>query len=180
MRVLLPASLVSLARAVSSGSFLPLAGTGYLAARPDPDEPEDGDELDLLAAEAAAAASLRQLGDAGPQVPARRVVLAADVPEPMSARQPGDPDVGLAELVLIETPVPMSAVASVLIDGESLTATVRAALPVAAEPTRSRDDQVGDPGRRAAWAARDRVEASPLLWFDRSEIGALVDGVEEQ
>ncbi len=158
--MLLPATLASLAAALASGWFEPADGIGYL---PGSGEDDDAEEVELLATEAAAAASLRQLGAAGPEVSARRVVLAADLDDRV---EPDVADVargsdGAPLPVRLAAPVPISAVASVLVDPVSRIALVRAAL-------------AGE--THDAYEAREQVEAGPLLWFDRSEIDVLIQG----
>ena len=194
MRVLVPATLATLARAVRAGSLDVGDGTAFAVTPASWEMHSDGDaeELELLAAEAAAAASLRMLAAAG-AVPPRRVVLSVDVPD-AQVRIPGpdggrpdptaaDPaadgedadgeDVGEPERVQLNGPVPLDAVASVHLDPASMAATVTAALPVAAEPPL----ELGAFPEGPAWQARDDLEASPLLWYDRSEIDALVQEV---
>lgn len=174
MRVLVPATLAMLAHAVATGSLDAVAGAAYAVTPAAREMHADGDteELELLAAEVAAAASLRLLAAAPPTtVPARRVVLSVDVPdEQVAIPAPGAGGDDEPELVHLVGPVPMKALASAHVDAASTAPTVAAALPVAAEPAL----ELGALPEGPAWSARDDVEASPLLWYDRTEIDALV------
>jgi len=172
VRVLVPATLAMLAHAVATGSLDAAAGAAYAVTPAAREMHADGDteELELLAAEVAAAASLRLLAAAPPTtVPARRVVVSVDVPdEQVAIPAPGAG--GEPELVHLVGPVPMKALASAHVDAASTAPTVAAALPVATEPAL----ELGALPEGPAWSARDDVEASPLLWYDRTEIDALV------
>ena len=174
MRVLVPATLAMLAHAVATGSLDAVAGAAYAVTPAAREMHTDGDteELELLAAEVAAAASLRLLAAAPPTtVPARRVVLSVDVPdEQVAIPAPGAGGDDEPELVHLVGPVPMKALASAHVDAASTASTVAAALPVATEPAL----ELGALPEGPAWSARDDVEASPLLWYDRTEIDALV------
>jgi len=196
VRVFLPSTLVALARASASGEVAVPDGTAFAVTPASVEMHTDGDaeELEMLAAEAAATGSLRLLAAgaqtaaaqaaaepaaqaaaqpaAGP-VPARRVVIAVDVAE-SDVTVPVEWDEDAPDLVHLAGPVPMAAVASVLADPPSLTVLVGRALPVADEPP----PELGALPEGPAWAARDEVEASPLLWFDATEIGDLTAGVE--
>ncbi len=198
MRVLVPATLATLARAAATGWLDPGDGTAFAVTPAAWEMHSDGDteELELLAAEAAAAASLRLLAAAAGPVPARRVVLSVDVPDaevtiPTGLDESDDADGADAEgadgegaagegadapdpaLVRLSGSVPMESVASVHLDPASRAPIVTAALPVAAEPAL----ELGALPEGPSWQARDELEASPLLWYDRSEIDALVQEV---
>jgi len=192
VRVFLPSTLVALARASASGEVAVPDGTAFAVTPASVEMHTDGDaeELEMLAAEAAATGSLRLLAAgaqaaaaepaaqaaaqpaAGP-VPARRVVIAVDVAD-SDVTVPVEWDEDAPDLVHLAGPVPMAAVASVLADPPSLTVLVGRALPVADEPP----PELGALPEGPAWAARDEVEASPLLWFDATEIRDLTAGVE--
>lgn len=177
MRVFLPSTLVALARAAASGELPVPDGTAFAVTPASVEMHTDGDaeELEMLAAEAAASASLRLLAAAAQHaaVPARRVVVAVDVAD-SEVTVPVEWDEEAPDQVRLPGPVPMAAVASVLADPPSLTVLVTGALPVADEPP----PELGALPEGPAWAARDEVEASPLLWFDASEIQDLTAGVE--
>lgn len=179
MRVFLPSTLAALARAAASGELPVPGGTAFAVTPASVEMHTDGDaeELEMLAAEAAASASLRILAavtpDGAGSVPTRRVVVAVDVAD-HEVTVPVEWDEDAPDLVHLPGPVPMAAVASVLADPPSLTDLVTRALPVADEPP----PELGALPEGPAWAARDEVEASPLLWFDATEIRDLTAGVE--
>lgn len=119
----------------------------------------DQEELEYAASQHAARASLRRLGDAEPQ---RRVVLAADVPDP--AARPA-PELDRAAVRLAE-PVALRQVASALVDDEAAEAGVRAAreaLPAA---------DAGDPD--AAFTV-EAVEDHELAWYATQELAHLAE-----
>lgn len=177
MRVFLPSTLVALARASASGRLEVPGGTAFAVTPASVEMHTDGDveELEMLAAEAAAVASLRLLAEVTgtPAVPARRVVVAVDVAD-SEVTVPVEWDEQAPDRVHLPGPVPMGAVASVLADPPSIADLVTRALPVAAEPP----PELGALPDTPAWEARDEVEASPLLWFDATEVGDLTRGVE--
>ena len=181
MRVFLPSTLVELARASASGEMPVPDGTAFAVTPASVEMHTDGDaeELEMLAAEAAAARSLRLLaaaigsGTGSGTVPARRVVVAVDVAD-SEVTVPVEWDEDAPDLVHLPGPVPMKAVASVLADPPSIAELVARALPVADEPP----PELGALPAGPAWEARDEVEASPLLWFDATEVGDLTRGVD--
>lgn len=185
VRVFVPSTLVTLARAAVSGELPVPGGTAFAVTPASVEMHTDGDveELEMLAAEAAAARSLCLLAAvpepaagppvAGGPVAARRVVVAVDVLD-TAVTVPADWDEDSPDLVELPGPVAMEAVASVLADPPSIAELVNRALPVAGEPP----PQLGALPEGPAWEARDEVEASPLLWFDATEIEDLTRGVE--
>lgn len=196
VRVFLPSTLPRLARAVAEGKLEPAGGTGYAVTPALLDlHGADGDpeELEFLAAESAAAAALRLLAadlrtrpDLGTDPDlhrlARRLVVGVDTDDTdtdADAAETGAAD-REPDLVRLHGSVPLSAVAALLVDPASMAAVVAAALPAAGSEA---DDSDGSHGSsvgvdRSARAARAEVEASPLLWFDRSEIDVLTEGVD--
>jgi len=164
---------------------------------------EADEELTLLAVEAAAWQSLQGLAAeraaaehaavdtaaAGPagrgtdrgDVDARRVVLAADVPDAVVTALAAPDPLAAGGGVRLATAVALDAVVSVLADGAGLAASVAAALAAVAAGRTADDlddlDDLGD-GRRAAdpaLAALDEVLATPLLWYDAVEARQLFD-----
>ncbi|SDQ08756.1 hypothetical protein [Quadrisphaera sp. DSM 44207] len=170
MRVYLPATLRSLARAVSSGSVVPAddaAGVPHAhAVTPALREwytEGDLEELELAALLEAAASSLRLLA-LEPSAPPRRLVLAADVPD-RGARPAGDPLEPSRSAVLLDAPVPLAAVVSAHVDEEAAEPDVRAAvdaLPAA------------DAGDEDAAFLVDSADGHDLLWYDATELADLV------
>lgn len=143
--------------------YLPLTFSGLLALRADGLGPApltayavtpevaaalpgaDPEEHEFVALSAAADACLELLAGA-PDVPLRRVVAAADVPDAAVAPAPS-PDAHPAE-VAVTVPVPRARVAALLVDEAAASAAVRRAV-------------AGDP------AALDDVD---LLWFGLQEL----------
>ena len=158
MRVYVPATLTLLARWHAAGV---VETTHAHAVTPSLREwftSGDAEELEYAALLEAAEASLGLLG-AGPGAVPRRVVLAADV-EDTSVR----PGTGARSAVTVGR-VPMSAVASVHVDGDEADGDVAAA--VAALP----DARAGD---EDAQFTVDGADAHDLLWYDVSEIPTLL------
>jgi hypothetical protein len=165
MRVYLPSTLPRLADAVRAGAF-GLDPAGQFAAHAvTPAVREwyvegDLEELEFSTLVDAAQAALRLLAE-DEQAVARRVVVAADVPD--SAVRP-TPDQGRSRVRLSE-PVPLDAVASVHVDEPEAEPTVAAA--VRALPA-------ADAGDHDAVFALDEAEACDLLWYDVSELPDLI------
>ncbi|PHV65674.1 DUF6912 family protein [Williamsia muralis] len=122
MRIYLPATLSMLFELNQSGEFRPVGGTAFALTPALREAYHDGDDEELAEAaiREAARASLRLLAaedddrsdeDGQAQLPARRVVIAADVDE-VKLR----PDLDVA-VVKVPPVVDRSAIASVLIDG---------------------------------------------------------------
>ncbi|PYE14284.1 hypothetical protein DFR67_11378 [Williamsia limnetica] len=123
MRIYLPATLSMLVALNESGDFRPVGGTAFALTPALRESYVDGDDEELAEAaiREAARASLRLIAadsddepvesaDA-PALPARRVVIAADIDE-VKLR----PDLDAA-VVKVGAVVPLSAVASILVDG---------------------------------------------------------------
>ncbi|GLU49693.1 DUF6912 family protein [Nocardiopsis ansamitocini] len=116
MRIYLPSTIGALARALDEGAFRggPLtayAVTPALRARHGDDE----EELEYAALSAAADASRRLLA-AEPGERARRVVIAAEVPEGVVGRGESADE---PALVLVEAAIPLKRVASAHVDDEA-------------------------------------------------------------
>ncbi|WP_433353435.1 DUF6912 family protein [Microtetraspora malaysiensis] len=190
MRVYLPCTLSALARVVAQGELGPAPLTGYAVTPALVEWYTSGDteELEYVALTEAARASLRMLAEegAGERVgdltgqggteqigaeqteadkaagPARRVVLAAEVPDAWVAMSP-DPD-DRARVRLTE-PVPMSRIASAHVDDAAAAPDVEAA--VAALPA-------ADLGDDDARFTVDGAEAHELMWYATQEIPDLL------
>jgi hypothetical protein len=162
MRVYLPTTLAGLAAAYAEGAFgpPPLAAHGVTAAVREWYVTGDLEELEYAALTEAAEASLREL--AAGDGPRRRVVVAADVPEPqVRPRTHGR----FRSAVEVAVGVALSDVASVHVDepeAEAVVASAATALPAA------------DAGDDDARFALDEAEATELLWYDVSEIADLI------
>lgn len=116
MRIYLPSTLTAVALALAEGEFrggprAAYAVTPALRARYGDDE----EELEYAAMSAAADASALLLA-ATPDEPARRVVIAAELPDAV-VRPAADPG-SLAEVV-VEAAVPLKRVASAHVDDEA-------------------------------------------------------------
>lgn len=167
MRVYLPCTLPALARvaAVKELGPAPLKGYAVTPALIEWYTSGDTEELEYVALTEAARASLRMLADDradGLEVPARRVVVAADVPD---GEVNAGADPGERALVRLAAAVPLSGIAAVHLDDPAATEDVEAAL--AALPAADRGD---DDARFVV----DGAEANELLWYATQEIPDLV------
>jgi hypothetical protein len=122
----------------------------------------DIDQLEYVAAGAAARASLHLLAELSSSQSARRVVIAAEVPD--SDVRPAA-DLGRAT-VRLAAPVALEQVVSAHVDGASAEDDVRRA--VAALPA-------AEAGDEDAIFAVDSVEDHELAWYAAQELGVLVE-----
>jgi hypothetical protein len=169
MRVYLPTTLPRLAAALDAGQFD--IGTGYAVTPALREWYVEGDleELEYVATAAAARASLRLVSDdlalaelAGGAVPARRVVVAADVPDAMA--RPGH-DLPRAALRL-SVPVPVAQVVSAHVDDARAADDVRRAVDAL---------DAAEGGDEDAQFLVDAVEDHELGWYAAQELGVLVE-----
>ncbi|MGV9775986.1 DUF6912 family protein [Streptosporangium sp. NPDC003464] len=168
MRVYLPGTLPALARVVTLGEFGPAPLTGY-AVTPALVEwyvSGDTEELEYVALTEAARASLRMLAADradGVEVAARRVVIAAEVPDDVVSV-----GAGLEERarVRLSAPVPLSKIAAVHVDDPSAAEDVEAAVAALSAADRGDDD---------ARFTVDGAEAHELMWYATQEIPDLLD-----
>ena len=165
MRVYIPATWPLLARMVKNGRLDPMGGTAF-ALTPKLRESYtagDEEELEYAAMAEAARASLRLLGvEFGlgeDSVPARRVVVAADV----EATLRPDLDDGA---VRISGGVPMSAVAAVHVDTEEAEYAVRQAAAAV---------DAADMGDLDAEFLIGEAEDHELAWYAPAEVAFLVE-----
>ena len=161
-RVYLPTTAAGLAAAHVAGVLPgPLRGHAVTPAVREWYTAGDLEELEYVALTAAAEASLRLLAD-DPDLPRRRVVIAADVPDDaVTVRH----DARFRSAVLVSADVPVAAIASVHVDEEAAAKVVAEAiiaLPAA------------DDGDDDAAFVLDEAEATELLWYDISELGDLI------
>jgi hypothetical protein len=161
MRVYLPSTLPLLSAALDVGQFeLDIA----YAVTPGLREwyiEGDLEELEYAAAAAAARASLHLLADAAGTASARRVVVAADLPD-LAARPA--PEVGRAA-VRLGAPVLWSQVASAHVDAAIARDDVRRALGALA---------AAESGDEDARFLLDSVEDHELAWYAAQELGVLL------
>lgn len=126
----------------------------------------DTEELELAAMLDAADSSLRLVADAG--APARRLVLAADVPAASVRPRPaadGDPAEALSRVDLAE-PLALRAVVSAHVDEAAAEADVEAAARALAAADAGDDD---------ASFVVDGAQGHDLLWYDATELAELAD-----
>jgi hypothetical protein len=167
MRVYLPCTLPALARVLADGELGPAPLTGY-AVTPALIEwyvSGDTEELEYVALTEAARASLRLLLAvlaAGEQVPGRRVVIAAEVPDGQVRM---GADLEERARVRVDKPVPLAKIAAVHVDDPSATPDIDAA--VAALPA-------ADEGDDDARFTVDGAEAHELMWYATQEIPDLL------
>lgn len=166
MRIYVPATWPMLARLVKSDRLDPIGGTAFALTPKLRESYTSGDdeELEYAAMNEAARASLRLLGvEFGlgeDDVPARRVVVAADL-DAVSLR----PDLDDAA-VRITGPVPLSAIAAVHVDTEEAEYAVRQA---------ARAVDAADMGDLDAEFLIGEAEDHDLAWYDPSEVAFLLD-----
>lgn len=177
MRIYLPATLSMLTDLNSTGEFVPVGGTAFALTPALRESYLDGDDEELAEAaiREAARASLRLLAaeqdEEGPgdkdeeagqksPLPARRVVIAADLDE-VKLR----PDLDVA-VVKVSRVVPLSAVASLLVDGSDAEDKVLRAMELV---------DAADLGDEDAELAIGDVEDFDLGWYATQELPFLLE-----
>ncbi|MCT9928870.1 hypothetical protein N5079_01410 [Planotetraspora sp. A-T 1434] len=168
MRVYLPCTLPALAQVAAAGELGPAPLTGY-AVTPALIEwyvSGDTEELEYVALTEAARASLRMLvadrAD-GVEVPARRVVVAAEVPDDIVK---SSPDLEERARVRLLEPVTLGMLAAVHVDDPTAVEDIDAA--VAALPA-------ADQGDDDAQFVVDGAEDHELMWYATQEIPDLLN-----
>jgi hypothetical protein len=164
MRVYLPGTLPQLVAMLSAGQLTPAPLRGY-AVTPELREwysSGDLDELEYVAMARAAKASLRLLAD-DPEAAARRVVLAADLPDRSVANAGGFEDPGL---VTVAAPVELSQLVSGHVDDLAAASDIRAAVAALAAADAGDDD---------AMFVVDSAEGHELQWYATQELRHLSD-----
>jgi hypothetical protein len=165
VRIYVPATTAGLAALRDGGSLgpAPLTAFAVTAGLREWYVDDDVEELEYAALLEAARASLRLI-DADPAAARRRVVVAADVPDPAVAER-DDLDRGV---VRVSQPVLVGDVASVHVDDADAEQAVAAA---AGAITRA------DLGDEAAQETVDDAEGFELSWYASQEIGQLLDSL---
>lgn len=168
MRVYLPSTLPALARAVATGELGPAPLTGFAVTPALVEWYASGDteELEYVALSEAAKASLRMLAADladGVAVPARRVVVAAEVPDTAVLVSPDLDERGRVRLL---ASVPLADLASVHVDDPA--AALEIAEAVAALPA-------ADAGDDDAQFTVDGADGHELLWYATQEIPDLLE-----
>jgi hypothetical protein len=164
MRVFLPSTLPALAAALRAGQLgpPPLAGFAVTPALREAYASGDDEELEYAALTEAARASLRLLaGD--PAAPARRVVLAADLPADLVSWDARDGEPGR---VVVGAVVPVGHLASAHVDDTEAGSDVRRA--VQALPA-------ADAGDDDARFTVDGAEGHELGWYATQELSYLAE-----
>jgi hypothetical protein len=169
MRVYLPSTLPALARVLTTGEVGPVPVRAYAVTPALREWYADGglEELEYAAMMAAARQSLRLLADA-PGAPRRRVVLAAEVPDAVVAKQPGDAALGAGgdrALVWLTVPLPVAKIVSGHVDDLAAMDDVRTA--VAALPA-------ADGGDEDAEFTVGAAEGHELMWYATQELSHLL------
>ncbi|WP_067453601.1 DUF6912 family protein [Actinomadura macra] len=159
MRVYLPSTLTLLAAARAAREIgpAPLAAHAVTPALREWYAGGDLEELEYAAMTAAARASLRLLAT-DPSAPRRRVVLAAEMPDPVVTWRGGGTDRSLSELAAA---VPWTKIASAHVDEASAAPDIAAAVRALAAADAGDDD---------ALFAVDGAEGHELLWYATQEI----------
>ncbi|WP_034270109.1 DUF6912 family protein [Haloechinothrix halophila] len=165
MRVYLPATIGMLRELVAKDEFLPLNGTGFALTPALRESYTSGstEELEYVAQLDAARASLRLIAadlEGEETVTPRRAVIAADVDD-VEQR----PDLDNA-VVRVSGPIPMSAVASVHVDGADAEDAVLAAAKVV---------DAADLGDLDAEFAIGDAEDHELAWYAPQELPFLLE-----
>jgi hypothetical protein len=165
MRVYLPSTLPALAELLRTGEIGPAPVRGFAVTPALREWYSSGDieELEYVAMMYAARASLRLLsGD--PAAPARRVVLAAELPDGRSGAVPAG---GFDEpaLVTIAHPVQLRDVVSAHVDDPAADSEIAAAVAAI---------KAADDGDDDAKFVVDGAEGHELLWYATQEIAHLL------
>jgi hypothetical protein len=164
VRVYLPATLPLLARLRADQRLMPPSGDTGHAVTPELREwyaEGDEEELEYVAFTRAAQDSLHLLRH-DPQAPARRVVIAVDLPA--GGAVPVDRDLG-SSVVRLSEQVTMAEVASIHVDGKDAEPDVRAAADAVVEAA------AGDPD---AQFTVDGAEDHELAWYDPTELDQIL------
>ena len=163
MRIYLPSTLSGLRRSVSDGSVPVLSGVGFSVTAPLRLEYPDWSEEDLeyLAMQDAARASLRLLAVVADDEPPLRVVIAAEVDADLITPRP-EAD---RAVVAVRGAVAWSLVAAVHIDGADAGAAVREAAAVI---------DAADLGDHDAEFVLGSAEDFELAWYAPGEVRYLV------
>ncbi|WP_052848395.1 DUF6912 family protein [Streptomyces avicenniae] len=167
MRVYVPLTTTGLARVLDTGEAgpAPLAAYAVTPALREWYATGDEEELEYAALGRAAQASLRLLA-AEPDVPRRRVVVAADVDDGAVEPAPGRPaDAAEPGLVRLGAPVPLRLLAAVHSDDEDAAADVARAADAV---------EAADAGDEDARSAVDGAADHELLWYGVQEIDRIV------
>jgi hypothetical protein len=162
MRVFLPSTLPALAQALQAGHLDPGPGFAVTPALREAYASGDEEELEYAALNEAARASLRMLAE-DRTAPARRVVLAADIPARHVGWDARDSQPGR---VMITEPVPAELLAAGHVDAPEAGPDVRSAAEALA---------AADAGDEDARFTVDGAEGHELGWYATQELPYLAD-----
>ena len=160
MRVFLPVTVSGLRRALEAGSVKVDVGYAVTPALREWYAAGDQEELEYVAGQAAARASLRQLADARDEP--RRIVLAAEVPDGDVRPERGGRD---RAAVGLTGPVPLRLVESALVDDADAADDVRRAAAALDAADAGDDDAAFTVGA---------VEDHELGWWAVQELPSLI------
>jgi hypothetical protein len=162
VRVYVPATLPAVAGILRAGEIhtSPVRGYAVTPALREWYSGGDIEELEYVAMMHAARDSLRLLA-ADADAPRRRVVLAIDVPEHQVMADAGFDEPGLVQMT---GPVPISAIASGLVDDVAAADDLAAAIGALPD---------ADAGDEDAQFAVDGADGHELQWFATQELGDL-------
>jgi hypothetical protein len=163
MRVYLPATIPLLARLERERELTLPEGCAVTASLREWYAEGDEEELEYAALTAAARASLRLL-TGQPDVPRRRVVIAADVPDGVVAELAGAESAEPGVIKVTEV-VRLADIASVHVDEAAAEQAVTAAVAALA---------AAGTGDAALALALEAVEDYDLLWYVTQELGYLL------
>jgi hypothetical protein len=160
MRVYLPTTFEQLRSLRDSGFQPPVLAHAVTPSLREWYVEGDLEELEYAASAEAAAESVRLLATT-PSAVARRVVVAADVPD--AVVRPGS---GRRSSVVVDAPVTLAQVVSVHVDDDEAGEDVRAAVQAFAAAQQGDQDAV---------ATVEQAAGSELLWYDVTELDDVLD-----
>ena len=166
MRVYLPSTLPLLAQALADGELTVHHAYAVTPALREWYADGDTEELEYAAMLSAARASLRLLAGA-PDSPARRVVLAAEVPDGSVAYEGGYENLGETDRaeVRLRDPIPLKRVASAHVDDPDAAPDILAAAKALG---------AADQGDLDAQFTVDGAEGHELMWYATQELPDLL------
>lgn len=166
MRVYLPSTLPLLAKALADGELVVHHAYAVTPALREWYADGDTEELEYAAMLSAARASLRLLACA-PDVPPRRVVLAAEVPDGAVAYEGGYENLGETDRaeVRLRDPISLKKVVSAHVDDPEATPDILAAAKALG---------AADQGDLDAQFTVDGAEGHELMWYATQELPDLL------
>ena len=160
MRVFLASTLPALAEALQNGQVDPGPGFAVTPALREAYASGDDEELEYAALTEAARASLRLIA-ADPAVPARRVVLAAELP---AGQVSWDTEDGEPARVTVQAPIPVARLDAAHVDDPQAAPDIQKAAQALADADAGDDD---------AQFTVDGAEGHELAWYATQELSYL-------